>query len=160
MVNETRLQLAEKIGNFGLGPVDGADELAAHYAVAVDNVGFGELERAIQVAALLAGVANRQQIHVVVFEEAVVGRLIDIDADSDYGYTFGLHAALHLDQGWHFFHAGRTPGRPEIQHNNLAAIIAELYGAVGILHGDFWGCRSDAGRARAAVTRREQDQAS
>ena len=81
----------------------------------------------------------------------MVGGIVGIDADGQHDDSFIFHASLHANQRWSLFDARRTPGRPEIQHHDLTAKLAERDGMVGILHGEVRGVGSDAGGVIAAV---------
>ncbi len=109
-----RLEFGQEVDDFGLTPVDGADEFAAHDALAVDDVGLGILEGSVEIAALVGGIADGEEVDFVVGEETVIGVAVDVDADAHDGDTFGLEALLELDEGRHFLDAGCTPGGPEI----------------------------------------------
>lgn len=124
------LHPAEKFSDVGCSPVNSPNEFTPHHAVAIDDVGLGKSEGTVQRIAFLAGVAHRQQIHIVFFEELQVGALVDVHADREHRDSFRLHPPLHFHQRGHLFHAGRTPGGPEVQHDYLSAKVAEFYGAV------------------------------
>jgi len=138
------LHPAEKLGDVGCSPIDSADKFTPHHAVTVDDVGLGKLEGTVERVALLVGVAYRKQIDVVFFEELQVGILVDVDADGEHRDAFCLHPPLHFYQRGHLFHAGRTPGGPEVQDDDLSAKVAEFYGASGVLDREFGSCRADA----------------
>ena len=157
-MSHRRSQLSQEFCYVRRGPVDGSDELAPHHTVAINNVSFGKFERAIERVALLAGIAHRYKTDVVIFEELIVSTLINIHADRQHRDPFGFHAPLHLNERGHFFHAWRAPRGPEVQHDDLAVIVAELYGALGILDREIRGLGTDAGRAGSAVAGAEHDQ--
>src|SRR5882672_5352792 len=66
------LQLAQEIHHLRLLPVDGADELAAHNAVAVDDVSLGEFLGAVEQVCLLLVVAHSQKADIVVPQKSLV----------------------------------------------------------------------------------------
>jgi hypothetical protein len=51
-------QFGQEVDDFGRTPVDGTDEFAPNDAPAIDDVGFGEFETAVEIAALVVGVAD------------------------------------------------------------------------------------------------------
>ena len=52
------LEFAEVVDDLGAGPVLGGDEFSAEDALAVDDVGFGDLDGAIEMVDALGGVAD------------------------------------------------------------------------------------------------------
>ena len=48
----------EVLGDLWAGPVLGADEFAAEHAIAVDDVGFGDLDGAVELVDALVGIAH------------------------------------------------------------------------------------------------------
>ena len=63
------LKLAEEIHDFRLAPLHRPDEFAADDPIAVDDVGFGPLEGAIERAGLLVRVTHGRKVNLVVFQE-------------------------------------------------------------------------------------------
>src|SRR3974390_283465 len=55
------LQFAEKTCDLGIGPIDGADKLAPHHAIAVNDKSLRPTVRAIEIRRPLAGIAYCQQ---------------------------------------------------------------------------------------------------
>lgn len=146
------LQLSEKIGDFRLAPVHCPNELAANDAVSVDDISLRKLEGAVKVAGFLVGIAHGEKVDLMVFQEAVVPVVIDVYTDSDDRYSFVLEALLHLGQGRHFFHARRTPGRPEIQHYNFAAEVPQFHLMVSVLHDEVGSGSANSGWTGTAIT--------
>ena len=108
------LQLGQILQNFWLAPVNRSDKLAAQNALAINDVGFRELERTVKIIALLVGIADGEQVHFVRLQKILIRALVSIDADGHYFYTLALHFLLHLNEGRHFIDTRRTPGRPKI----------------------------------------------
>jgi hypothetical protein len=130
------LEFAQEIHDLGLAPVHGPDELAAQHPVAVDDVGFRELERAVKGVALLVSVSHREQVHFVVGKKPAVGAFVRVHADGQHFHPFGLHLLLHLHQRRHLIYARWTPRGPEIQDHNLAPQLVQADLAIGILNGE------------------------
>ncbi len=151
-IERGRLHPAEEFRDVGCSPIDSANEFSPHHAVAVDDVGLGKSEGTVERVALLSRVAHGEQIDVVFFEELQVRALVDVHTDGDYRDAFGFHPTLHFYQRGHFFHAGRTPGGPEVQNDDLSAKVAEFYGAIRILDGEFGSAGADTWRPRSGVT--------
>jgi hypothetical protein len=152
-----KLKLGKKLANLGLRPVDGADELTTHYTIAVDYVGLGKFEGAIEIIAALLLVADGEQTNAVIVEESLVCRSIPVNADSNYGYTAVFQALLQLHQRRHFFDAGHAPCRPEIQNNNLSPELVQGDPAVGVLHGEVRGYGSNTRWPGACIASRKQE---
>lgn len=104
----------------------------------------------------MVGVADGEEVDFVVGEETVIGVAVDVDTDAHDGDTFVLETLLELDEGRHFLDAGRAPGGPEIQNQNLALKVAEVNFAVGILHDEFGGGGPDVRRTGATVAAGEE----
>lgn len=79
------LEALEVVGDLGAGPDLGSDELAAEDAIAIDDVGFGDLDGAVEGVDALVAVANGEEIDVVLEEEAAVDGVVLIGADADHG---------------------------------------------------------------------------
>jgi len=73
---------------------------------------------------LLAGSRTVTILTWLVLEEAVVGSVVDIDADGHDDNALVFQTLLHLDKRWGFFDTGWTQW-PEIQHHDLTAKLAE-----------------------------------
>lgn len=145
------LQLGQELGDLWAVPIDRPDEFPAEYAGAVDDVGLRPAVGSVQRGTVLIGVADREHINVVVLEETVVSPIIDIDAHSHDDHAHFLQALLHLDHGWRLLNTRRTPCRPEIQHHDLPAKLAECDLAINLLHREVGSTKADAGRPRATV---------
>src|SRR5215469_136519 len=90
-------KLVEVIHDFAVGPVDGAHELAKDFAVAVNDVGFRELEGAIEGVGGLFRIAHGEQVDVVVADELPVGVVVGVQADCENRGPVP-HLLLQLDQ--------------------------------------------------------------
>jgi len=150
------LELAKVIRDFGTGPLHGANEFAADYTAAINDVGFRPAEGAVQIAGLLGFVADGYHVHAIVFEKLVVGSIVGVDADGEHRDAFALQQRLHAHQRRCFGYTRRAPRRPEVQHYDLAAEPAERDGVVGILQGEVGSVRANAGRVIAAVASGEE----
>jgi len=129
--DEKKLHLGEVVHDVRVGPVLRADELTAEGALAVDDVGFGNLDGAVEGVDALVGVADGDEVDVVFDEELVVDVGILVHADGD-DFEVG-HLLVESEQAGELFDAGRAPGGPEIEHDDVAAEFGEIdgVGAVG-----------------------------
>ena len=125
------LELVEVVDDFGAGPVLGGDEFSAEGAFAVDDVGFGDLDGAVESVDLLGGIAEGDEIDMVLGEEVLVCGVVLVHADGDDG-DLG-EAALHFEEAGELFDTGCAPGGPEVENDDAAAELAEIdgFGAVG-----------------------------
>src|SRR5262249_43832340 len=133
------------------GPVDGADELALYDAGSVDNKGFGVAGGAVAVVAFFTGIKNREEVNLIVAQEAVIVRLSCVHAYSQHRDS-RPHAVLQSHQGRHLVDARRAVSSPEVQHHRLAAQLAKRDGAVGIPEGEIGSRRTDHARPGSAFT--------
>ena len=127
------LESSQVVQDLRLAPVNRPDKLTAQNALAIDDVGLGKSEGPVKVVTLLVGIADGQQVYVVVLEKFLVSALVDVDADSQHFYSLALHFLLHLHQGRHLIHARGAPGGPEIQHHNLAPKLGQANLAIAVL---------------------------
>jgi hypothetical protein len=119
-----RLEFAEVVEDLGAGPVLGGDELAAEDAARVDDVGFWDLDGAVEVGDTGGGVAQGEQIDVVVEEELPVDGRVFVLADGENGDL--REAALESHEAGHLYDAGRAPGGPEVEDDDVAAEAGEV----------------------------------
>src|ERR1035441_2852971 len=80
------LHLVQIIHDLRTGPLLRADEFADDLASAIDHEGFREPRRAIQSVGLLPGVADGEQIDVVVADELFVRVVVVVLANGKNGY--------------------------------------------------------------------------
>jgi len=145
-----RLEVLEVVLDLGAGPVLGTDEFAAEVSVAVDDVGFGDLGGAVKGVDALFGVADGEEVDVVLGKEAAVDVVVLVDADTDDGEL--RHLMLEGEEAGKFFDAGGAPGGPEIEDDDAAAELGEVEGLDAV--GDFeeGGGVAEVFRVGAAVT--------
>jgi hypothetical protein len=122
--------VVEVVDDLGAGPVLRVYEFAADDAVAVDYVGLRDLGGAVQRVDAGGGVADGEEIDVVLGEEALIDVGIFVHADGDDG-DLG-EAALHGEQAGEFLNAGDAPGGPEVEDDDVAAVAAEVGGAEAV----------------------------
>jgi hypothetical protein len=149
------LHLCEVGHEGGIGPVLGADELAAQDALSVDDVGFGDLDGAVEGVDALVFVADGDEIDVVVDEELAVDVGVLIHADGD-DFEAG-HLFVEGEEAGEFFDAGSAPGGPEIEDDDAAAQLAEIDGVGGVADDELGGGFADVGGMTAAVAAGEQE---
>ena len=114
--------------HFGIGPILRTDDLAVDAALTVDDVGFGVHRGAVSEGNFFRGVSKRGEGDIVCFQEIIVGVLVVVEADAEDGPADRTDAFLQLVERRGFLNAGRAPRGPEIQHNDLAAVVGKLYG--------------------------------
>lgn len=143
------LQLAEIVDDLGAGPDLGADELAAEDAVAIEDVGFGDLGGSVESVDAGVGVADGTEIDVVLLEEAAVDAVVLIHADADDGEVG--HLVLEGEEAGELFDAGRAPSGPEIEDDDLAAELGEVEALDAVGDGEVRGGPAEAVGVAAAV---------
>ena len=92
------------------------------------------------------------------FDKAMVGVFVLVNAHRQYHDAFRLHALLHLHQRRHLFDAGRAPCRPEVQHDNLPAKLAERDLPVRVLDSEIRRRVADMGWFRSAIAGGQEQQ--
>ena len=107
----------------------------------------------------MPGITNGEQVDLIGFQKLVVGARVVVDTHREYLDAFALHSLLQPYQRGHLFHAGSTPGGPEIQDHDFAAKVAQAHLAVGVLDREIWRRCTDVGRFRATVAAaKDEDQ--
>lgn len=114
------------IHDFGTGPVLWADEFAADFALAVDDVGFRGTGRAEGQIALLQLVVDGEEVDVIVGEELVIGGRIIIEVHTENDDL--RHLLLESVERGQLFKTRRAPGCPKIEDHGFATVIAEVDG--------------------------------
>lgn len=120
----SKLEFGEVIGDLGAGPVLGSDELAAEDAVSVDDVGFGDLDGAVEGIDAAIGIADGDEVYVMLDEESVVDLVVLVGGDGDDG-ELGV-ALFEGEQAGELFDAGSAPGGPEVEDDDVAAVLGEV----------------------------------
>lgn len=143
------LHAGEVVHDDRVGPVLRADELAAKDALAVDDVGLGNLDGAVEGVDALVGVADGDEVDVVLGEELVVNVGVLVHADRD-DFEAG-HLLVEREQAGKLFDAGRAPGGPEIEHDNVAAQLGEIDGVRAVGDGELGRGLVDVARVAAAI---------
>ena len=121
------------------GLVDGTGGDGGDDAVGVDEVGGGKAEDGVGLVDVVVGVDEEGVGEVELGREAVdlCGRFLLVDPQNDD--FIGKFLADRLEVGG-FNAAGAAPRRPEIEHDRLAAQLAELNRlASGRGQGEIWG---------------------
>ena len=144
------LELAEIADDLGAGPGLGADELPAEDAVAVDDVGFGDLGGAVEGVDACVGVADGAEVDVVLLEEAAVDVVVLVHADADDGEVG--HLVLEGEEAGELFDAGGAPGCPQIEDDDLAAKLGEVEALDAVGDGEGRSDAAEAVRVAAAIT--------
>ena len=145
------LKLVQVSNDLGRSPVGGANKFPPDDSVLVDDVGFRRAGGSEGEVALLGSVKGREQINVVVGDVGSVGGFFVIEADGEYDHLG--HIALELNEGRELLQAGRAPGGPEVEDDDLAAVVGEADGAVGVGDGEAGrGCADLAGMVAAIAS--------
>lgn len=129
--------MGEVAGDLGTGPVLGVDEFATEQAVAVDDVGFGDLGGAVELVDAAVGVADGGDLDVVIGEEAAVDVVGLIHGDADDG-EIG-HLFMELEQTGEFLDAGGAPGGPEVEDDGFAAQFGQVDALFAVRDGELRG---------------------
>ena len=135
--------------DLGAGPVLGTDEFAADDALAVDDVGLGPLLGVIKPGGAVAGVADGDQVHVAVVEEAFVFVFILVDADGENGQIGAV--VVELDKPRHFLNAGGALRPPEVEQYDLSAVAGQMDGCGSVSDGEIGGDPASLGWMGAAI---------
>lgn len=146
--------MVEVAEDFGAGPVLGGDEFSAEDALAIDDVGLGDLGGAVEGVDAGGGVADGEEVDVVLVEEALVGVGVFVHADGDDGDAGGF--VLHGEEAGELFNARGAPGGPEVEDDDLAAEFAEVDGAGGVGDDELGSGAADAVGVVAAVAAGEK----
>ena len=145
------LKFTQEIHDLRLAPFHRADEFAAHDAIAIDDVGLGPFEAAVEGARLLIRVAHGYEVDFVILQEFVIGVAVNVNTHSNNTYALILKALLQLHQGRHFFDTRRAPCRPKVQDYDLSVKVPERDRAVRVLDGEVRRSGADARRTGAAI---------
>jgi len=155
------LEAIDEGADLGVRPVGVAYDLAADDALAVNDIGLGPALGVVELCGALGGVADGGEVHMAAEDEAAVGVGVFIDADAEDGEIGTV--VVELDEGRHLLDAGRAPGGPEVEQDNLAPVAGEMDGGGSIEDGEVGGRLVHLRRARAAITgggegQRQQDE--
>ena len=141
--------MVEVVDDLGAGPVLGAYEFAADDALAVDDVGLGDLGGAVHGVDAGGGVADGEEIDLVLDEEALVDVGVFVLRDGDDGDLGKL--ALHGEEAGEFLDAGGAPGGPEVEDDDVPAVAAEVGGLNAVGDDELGRGFAENGGMRAAV---------
>jgi hypothetical protein len=144
------LEFAQIIGDFAAGPIDRADEFTADGAAGIDDERLRLTGGPVETGAGRRGVAHREQINVVAHQELLVSLLVHVGADGD-DLNPRCHLLLHGNEGRHLFYAGAAPAGPEIQDNDVSAIVMQRNGMIGIGDSEIRRSTADQARLRPAI---------
>lgn len=148
-LREIFLHLCEVVHDVGVGPVLGVDELSAEDALLVDDVGFGDLFGAVEAVDPLLLVADGDQIDVMLDQKLVVEVGVLIDADGD-DFEVG-HLLVQFEQAGQLLDAWGAPGGPEVEHNDVAAQLAEIDAVGSVGDSELWCGFADVSGVAAPV---------
>jgi hypothetical protein len=143
------LEFGEVAHDLGAGPVLCGDELSSQDALLVDDVGFGDLGGAVEGVDAGVGVADGEEVDLMPGEEALIDVGVLVITDGDYGDAG--HPLLELEEAGELFDAGRAPGGPEVEENDVSVELAEVYGAGAVAEDELRGGFADVYGVAAAV---------
>jgi len=145
-----RVQLLDVLQEAGAGEILRTDQLAADDAALVDNVGFRELEAAIQLVRGLVLVEHGEQAEMLLGYIMLVFGKVFITGDGDD--LDARHLILEGLQAGHLFHAGGAPTGPEVQHNHLTFKTLQVDAVLAVLNGEYGCLEADLVGKCAAIT--------
>src|ERR1017187_6731013 len=117
----------DKLRHAGGHPIGRFGELLQHLALGIDDVSFRVHERAVVLVQF--GFASVEECRVELFEEGAVGDFVLVHADAEDDHSLGSVGGRELAERGGFLHAGRAPGGPEIEHQELAAEVGQGHDA-------------------------------
>lgn len=132
-----QLKVSEVVEDFRVGPVLRADEFAADFTLAVDDIclrGTGGTEGQV---ALLGFIVDGEKVDLVVGEKLMIGGGVIVKVHPENDDL--RHLLLESIEGGKLFQARGAPGGPEIENNDFASIIAEVDGLCAIDDGEVRG---------------------
>src|SRR5260370_12090766 len=97
-------------------PIRRIDDLAHHFAIAIDDVGVRKFEGAVIGADFNIRVARGLEGYRDAGEEIAVCFFVLVRADAEYHHSGIGESALELIERWKLVEARRPPGCPEVQH--------------------------------------------
>ena len=97
----------------------------------------------------LCGVADGEEVDVILLEEVLVDVGVFVHADGDDG-DLGKDL-LHGEEAGQLVDAGGAPGSPEVEDDDVAAEFAEVDGAGGVGDDELWGWVADVSGVVSAV---------
>lgn len=156
-LQETGLEAVEVGADFGVGPVGVADDFAADYAFAVDDVGFGPAISAVKLGDFLIGIADGVQVDAEAGQKSAIGAGIFVDADGEDGKVRSVVVELHECR--RLLNAGWALAPPEVQEDDFAAVVGETDCVFAVADGEV-GCDAVGicGRCTAVAGSGEREQ--
>ena len=132
------LEALQESADLRIGPAGIADDLAANYALPIDDVGFRPAFGTVHLRDGLIWVTNSGEVDVKAIEESAVGAGVFVDADGEDGQLGvlvmqGNESGCLLNTWW-----ALTP--PEVQQNDFASIVLKTNRVFAVGHGEI---RSD-----------------
>jgi len=122
--------------------------------VAINDIGFRPHVGVEEPGGRLRGVEGGDEVDVMANEEGGVSLGVRVNADGENGDAG--HVVVKLEERGQFLEAGLAPGGPEIDQDDLSAIIREVDGAGSVAYGEV-GCGDvELCGMCAAVASREQ----
>lgn len=97
----------------------------------------------------LVGIADRDEIDVAVADEVGVGARIFVNADSEDDEVWVV--VVELQERRHLLHAGSAPRGPEVEQDDLAAVVSQMHGGVAVGDGEVGGNLAGLRGMRTAV---------
>jgi len=130
----------------------GADDFAGNFAVAVDDVSFGDHGGAVVVLDFLhCGIGVGYETYLLIQEELFVGGMVVVDAYAQDHPVARGDVLFEVVEGGGFFDAGWAPASPEIQDDDLAVEVGEAGGLAGEVEREILGGLAGDGGFALAV---------
>ncbi len=102
----------------------------------------------------LLGIANGNQVHMAMVDEALVFVRVFVNA---YGYDGQVGAVvMELEKRRCFLNAGSTPCGPKIKQDHFAAIVGQVDGCASVGDGEVRRRGGELGGVGTAIARGEQ----
>ena len=159
-MGEEGVEIGEHVGGV---PLLGADDFAGDAAVAVDDVGFGDHDRAVgygdgRAIVLSGGIAVGGEDDGLIGEELLIRRGVLVRSDAQDDSVARGDVLLQAVERRGFLDAGWAPGGPEIKDDHLAAEIGEVGGLASEVEREVLGRFSGDGSFALAITWQGKDQ--
>lgn len=127
------LEAAEVVLDFGSAPVLGTDEAAADDSFFVDDVGFGRACSAEGEVGFVSRIENDSHVVELVIDD-VLAKVGGIAVKSDGEDDKIRELVLKLFEGGPLSSAVNAPRSPEIEHDDLAAVLRKRDGLVAVVN--------------------------
>src|SRR5712692_5955346 len=148
-----------QVGNqLGAVPVLRPDDFPCDPPVAVDDVGFRVHEGAVMRGNLLRGIAVGGEADLVFPQKVFIRGGVFIHADPQHHAALRAELPVQPAERSHLGNAGRTPGGPEVEHDDPSAQVHESRGVPVQFEREIGRLAARDARLALAVAGRRKDQ--